>query len=93
MGPRTRQTQSAFAWRLAEARRAGLVFGVDVEASLRERVAGDAAPEHRLGLGFGWRLERSGHERFELRFEGARVDAGNDDAPEHRLGMRMTARW
>ena len=80
-------------WRFAEARSAGLVFGVDVEGARRERVAGDAAPEHRLGLGFGWRLEGSGHERFELRFEGARLDAANDDAPEDRLGVRMTARW
>ena len=80
-------------WRFAEARSAGLVFGVDVEGARRERVAGDAAPEHRLGLGFGWRLEGSGPGHFEFRFEGARVDAANDDAPEHRLGVRMTARW
>lgn len=69
------------------------MFGVEVEGARRERVAGDAAPEHRLGLGFGWRLEGSGRERFELRFEGARLDAANDDAPEHRLGVRMTAHW
>ena len=85
--------ETILGWRLAEARSAGLAFGVDVEGARRERVAGDAAPEHRLGLGFGWRLEGSGHERFELRFEGARLDAANDDAPEHRLGVRMTARW
>ena len=59
-----------------------------------------ATPE--IGIGFsdaareyiyGWRLEGSGHEGFELRFEGARVDPANDDPPEYRLGVRMTARW
>ena len=81
------------AWRLVEAREDGLVFGLDLEGARRESVSDAAEPEHRLGLGFGWRLEGSGHERFELRFEGARLDVANDNAPEHRLGMRMTARW
>ena len=78
-------------WRLAEARRSGLVFGLDVEGARRERATGDA--EHRLGLGLGWRLEGAGTERFELRFEAARLDgAANDDAG-HRLGLTVSARW
>ena len=77
-------------WRLAEARRAGLVFGLDVEGARRERAAGEA--EHRLGLGLGWRLEGAGTERLELRLEAARLDGANDDAG-HRLGVRMSARW
>ena len=81
------------AWRLAEARRAGFVFGLDVEGARRERVAGESEPEHRLGFGFGWRLEGARAAAFEVRFEGARLDAANADAPEHRLGARMTARW
>ena len=79
-------------WRLAEARRAGLVFGLDVEGARRERVAGGSEPEHRVGLGLGWRLEGVGAERFELRFEAARLDGAND-AAGHRLGVRMSARW
>ena len=77
-------------WRLAEARRSGLVFGLDVEGARRERAAGEA--EHRLGLGLGWRLEGAGTERFELRLEAVRLDGANDDAG-HRLGVRMSARW
>ena len=79
--------------RLAEARTGGLVFGLDVEGARRESAAGDDEPEHRLGLGFGWRLEGAGPERFALRFEGVRVDAANADGPEHRLGVKLTARW
>lgn len=80
------------AWPLAEARAAGLVFGIDVEGARRERVAGDSEPEHRLGLGLGWRLEGARTAAFEVRFKGARLDATNDDAPEHRLGVRISAR-
>ena len=79
-------------WRLAEARRAGLVLGLDVEGARRERVAGGSEPEHRLGVGLGWSLEGVGAERFELRFEAARLDGANDNAG-HRLGVRMSARW
>ena len=79
--------------RLGEARTAGLVFGLDVEGARRESAAGDDGPEHRLGLGFGWRLEGAGAERFTIRFEGVRVDAANDGGPEHRLGVNLTARW
>ena len=78
-------------WRLAEARRTGLVFGLDVEGARRERAAGEA--EHRLGLGLGWRLEGARAERFELRFEAARLDGAANDNPGHRLGVRMTAQW
>ena len=77
-------------WRLAEARRAGLGFGLDVEGTRREREA--AATEHRFSLGLGWRLEGFGRERFELRFEGARANTPNDDG-ESRIGLRITASW
>ena len=77
-------------WRLAEARRSGLVFGLDVEGARRERAAGEA--EHRLGLGLGWRLEGAGTERLELRLEAARLDGASDDTG-HRLGLAVTARW
>ena len=79
-------------WRLAEVRSAGLAFGLDVEGARRESAAGAAAPEHRLGLGLGWRLEGAGTGIFELRFEGARLEAANDDA-EHRIGMTLKTRW
>ena len=79
-------------WRLAEVRSAGLAFGLDLEGSRRESAAGEAAPEHRLGLGLGWRLEGAGTGIFELRFEGARLDAANDDA-ENRVEARISARW
>ena len=79
-------------WRLAEARRAGLVFRLDVEGARRERVAGGSEPEHRVGLGLGWSLEGVGAERFELRFEAARLDGANDNTG-YRLGVRMSARW
>ena len=79
-------------WRLAEVGSAGLAFGLDVEGARRESTAGEAAPEHRLGLGLGWRLEGAQIGTFELRFEGARLDAANDDA-EHRIGVTLTTRW
>ena len=42
----------------------------------------------------GWRLEGAPGTAFEVRFEGARLQAVNDDDdPEHRLGLRMTARF
>ena len=86
--------EAKLGWRLAEARRAGLVFDLGVEGARRERAAGDGGPEHQLGLGFGWRLEGADAERFELRFEGARVDAANDAAsPELRVGVKLEARW
>ena len=36
------------AWRVLEARDAGLVFGLDVEGVRNERLDGDAAPGHRV---------------------------------------------
>ena len=84
--------EMSLGWRLAEARPAGLAFGLDVEGARREQAYGDGGPEHRLGLGLGWRLEGAGAGSFEVRFEGARLDAANDDA-EHRLGVRMTVGW
>ena len=79
-------------WRLAEARRTGLVFGLDVEGARRERAAGDSEPEHRLGLGLGWRLEGAGTERLELRLEAARLDGASDDTGD-RLGLTVRAQW
>ena len=84
------------AWRLAEARNDGLVFGLDLEGARRESVSDAAEPEHRIGLGFGWRLEGPQAENlgFEVRFEGSRQIAANDDAgPDDRLGVRLNARW
>ena len=80
-------------WRLAEARPAGLAFGLDVEGARRERASGDGRPEHRLGLGLAWRLEGAGAGRFELRFEGARLDGAANDNAEHRLGARLIVGW
>ena len=80
-------------WRFAEERRTGLAFGFDVEGARQESVD-DGAAGHRLTLGFGWRLEGAGAERFELRFEGSRIEAANDgEIPEQRLGLSLTARW
>ena len=85
--------ETVLGWRLGEARTRGLVFGLDVEGARGGSAAGDDGREHRLGLGFGWRLEGAGPERFALRFEGVRVDAANDGGPEHRLGVNLTATW
>ena len=82
--------ETVLAWRLAEETRAGLAFGLDVEGA-REESAG-ARAGHRLGLGFGWRLEGAGAQAFEVRFEGSRVEPANDGA-EHRVGLTLTARW
>ncbi len=79
-------------WRLAEAGSAGLKLGLDVEAVRLERVTGDAAPEHRLVLGLGWRLEGVQAVAFETRLEASRHEAANENA-EHRIGLTMTARW
>ena len=84
--------ETVLGWRLLEARGAGLVFGLDVEGARVERAAEGAAPEHRLGLGFGWRIAGARRESFEVRFEGARVEPG-DGAPAHEVGLRLTARW
>ena len=46
----------------------------------------------RLGLGFGWHLDGTGTQAFEVRFEGSRVDRVNDGA-EHGVGLTLTARW
>ncbi len=81
-------------WRLAETASAGLVLGLDVEAARLERVAGDTAVEHRLVLGFGWRLEGApaSSVAFESRLEASRHDYANDNT-EHRIGLTMTVRW
>ncbi len=78
-------------WRLAEETRTGLAFGLDVEAAREESAGGEAG--HRLGLGFGWRLEGAEAQAFELRLEGSRLEPANDDGAEHRFGATLTARW
>ena len=80
------------AWRLLEARDAGLVFGLDVEGVRNERLDGDAAPGHRVGLGFGWELAGARRENLELRLEASRLLPANDD-PESHIGVKLTARW
>ena len=78
-------------WRLVEAKRAGLAFRLDVEAARREPMTGNAAPEHRLGFGLGWRREDA---TFEFRLEGSRLQpVSGNRAPEHRIGLTLTARW
>ena len=83
-------------WRLAESKRTGLLFGLDVEATRRESAAGDAGPEHRIQFGLGWQLEGPRREgaSFEVRLEGSRADVANDNArPETLIAIRMTTIW
>ena len=80
------------AWRLLEARDAGLVFGLDVEGVRNEKLDGDAAPGHRVGLGFGWELAGARREDLALRIEASRLQPANED-PESRIGVRFSARW
>ena len=84
--------ETVLGWRLLEARGAGLAFGLDVEGARVERTVNDTAPEHRVGLGLGWRLEGAGREDFEVRFEASRREPG-DGAPVHEVGLRLIARW
>ena len=90
------EREYSHSWRLAETHGEGLVFGLDIEAARRERVTGDAGPEHRVVFGLGWQLEGARREgaALELRLEGAHSDTANDnDAPETLLGIRTTTRW
>ena len=90
------EREVSHSWRLAEARGDGLVFGLDVEAVRRERMTGDADPEHRFVFGLGWQLEGAQREgaALELRLESAHSDTANDNAsPETLLGIKMTTRW
>ncbi len=80
------------AWRLLEVRDTGLVFGLEVEGVLNERLHGDAAPEYRIALGFGWERAGAEAEDLELRVEASRLAPANDD-PESRIGVRLTTRW
>ncbi|MCY3755286.1 MAG: hypothetical protein OXG99_14520, partial [Alphaproteobacteria bacterium] len=80
------------AWRLLEARDAGLLFGLDVEGVRNEKLEGDAAPEHRVGLGLGWELVGARRENLELRLEASRRLPANDN-PENRIGVRLATRW
>ena len=85
--------ETVLGWRLAEGRRSGLVFGLDVEGARRGSAAGSEGPGHRFGLGLGWRLEGAGREGFEVRFEASRREPAGGAAPEHEAGLRLTARW
>ena len=82
--------ETVLGWRLAEETRGGLAFALDVEAARQQSTGAEAA--HRLGLGFGWRLQDAGAQAFELRVEGSRLEPANDGA-EHRVGVTLTARW
>ena len=76
------EREYSHSWRLAEAKRDGLVFGLDVEAVRREHVTGDTGPEHRFLVGLGWQLE------------GARSDTANDNArPETLIAIRVMTIW
>ena len=75
------------AWRLLEARDAGLLLGLDVEGVRNEKLEGDAGPEHRVGLGLGWELVGARRENLELRLEASRRLPANDN-PENRIGVR-----
>ena len=78
------------AWRLLEARDAGLVFGLDVEGRRRESTVDETEPEHRVGLGLGWELVGARREDLKLRLEASRLLPANDN-PESRMGVRLTA--
>ena len=84
--------ETVLAWRLLEARDAGLVFGLDVEGVRRESVVEEREAEHRIGLGLGWDLVGAWREDLELRIEAWRLLPANED-PESRLGVRLSARW
>ena len=77
---------------MLEARDAGLVFGFDAEGRRRESAVDERDAEHRIGLGFGWRLEGAPVAALELRFEGERLLPANDN-PANRVGVRLSARW
>ena len=78
--------------RLLEARRAGLVFGLDMAGRRRESVVDDTEPEHRFGLGLGWAPARAPREDLELRIDALRLLPANYN-PENRIGVTVTARW
>ena len=90
------EREYSHSWRLAEAKSAGLVFGLDVEAVRREHVTGDTGPEHRFVFGLGWQLEGAGREgaAFGVRLEGSRSDTANDNArPETVIAIRVMTIW
>ena len=90
------EREYSHSWRLAEAKSAGLVFGLDVEAVRREHVTGDTGPEHRFVFGLGWQLEGARREgaAFGVRLEGSRSDTANDNArPETVIAIRVMTNW
>ena len=90
------EREYSHSWRLAEAKSAGLVFGLDVEAVRREHVTGDTGPEHRFVFGLGWQLEGARREgaAFGVRLEGSRSDTANDNArPETVIAIRVMTIW
>lgn len=79
--------EAVLGWRLAETRRAGLAFGLDMEAARREKR--DAEPVHRVALGLGWRIEGAGGTAFDARLEAA----NEDEPPDGRIALKLGARW
>ncbi len=78
--------------RLLDARRSGLVFGLDIEGRRRESTEDDRDLVHRIGLGLGWELTGARREDLELRFETARRLPAHGD-PDNRITVKLTARW
>ena len=90
------EREYSHSWRLAEAKSAGLAFGLDVEAVRREHMTGDTGPEYRFVFGLGWQLEGAGREgaAFGVRLEGSRSDTANDNArPETVIAIRVMTIW
>ena len=79
-------------WRMAEQTLSGLAFGLNVEGARQESMLAEGGAGHRLGLGFGWRLQGTVKSGFKVRFEGSRIEPANADA-EHRVGLTLNARW
>ena len=80
------QWERRFGWRLAEVGQTGFVCGLDVESAWSGYADGSGG-EHRLDIGFGWRLEEKipGGANVELRFEAARTES-TDAQPDNSLG-------
>ena len=83
-------------WRLAEGRRDGIAFGLDLEGRRRHSVTGTGGPEHRLLVGLGWRLVGARRDglNFAFRLEASRLMAANDyQVSDNWIGIRMATRW
>ena len=78
------------AWRLREARDAGLVVGLDVEGRRRESAVEEREAEHRIGLGLVCKLVGALREDLELRIEASRLLPATDDLESH-IGAKLDA--